>query len=120
MSGYTHITERTRVPGPGDKIIEEIVGRVNTKTSDVSIAHMIAPPHWGEPAQTPSFAEITIMLRGKMRVDVDGEVVEVRAGEAIRTDPGVRVRYSNPFDEESEYWAVCLPAFSIDSVRRES
>jgi mannose-6-phosphate isomerase-like protein (cupin superfamily) len=119
MSGYTHITERARVPGPGDKIIEEIVGRVNTKTSDVSIAHMVAPPHWGEPAQTPAFAEITIMLRGRMRVDVDGEVVEVRAGEAIRTDPGVRVRYSNPFDEESEYWAVCLPAFSIDSVHRE-
>ncbi len=119
MAGYTHIKRPTRVPGPGDKRIDEYVGRVNTQTDDVSIARMVAPPGWSEPAQTPAFAEITLMVRGTMRVEVGGEVVEVRAGEAIRTEPGVRVRYSNPYGEENEYWAVCLPAFSIDTVHRE-
>ena len=93
---------------------------MNTKTDDVSVAHMIAPPGWSEPAQTPAFDEITIMVRGTMTIEVGDEVVELAAGQAIRTAAGVRVRYSNPYDAESEYWAVCLPAFSIDTVNREA
>ena len=116
---YTHIKQSTQVPGPGNKLIEEFVGRVNTKTEDVSIAHMVAPPGWSEPAQTPSFAEITIMVRGTMHMEIGDDIIEVKAGEAIRIEPNVRVRYTNPYDEESEYWAVCLPAFSIDTVNRE-
>jgi quercetin dioxygenase-like cupin family protein len=117
---YTHIKKPTRVPGPGNKTIEEFVGRVNTNTAEVSIAHMVAPPGWGEPAQTPEFKEVTLMVRGTMRIDIDGEVIEVKAGEAISIEPGVRVRYSNPYDSDSEYWAVCLPAFSIDTVNRQA
>ena len=81
---------------------------------------MVAPPGWSEPAQTPEFTEITIMVRGIMMVEVAGEKVAVKAGEAIRTEPGVRVRYSNPYPDENEYWAVCMPAFSIDTVHRDS
>ena len=119
MSGYTHVKEATRVPVPGGKLIEEIFGRVSTGSDDVSVAHMVAPPGWGEPAQTPAFAEITVMVRGKMRVEVGEAVVELSAGESIRTDPGVRVRYSNPYADENEYYAICLPAFSPETVNRD-
>lgn len=119
MAGFTHIRRATVIPVPGDKLIEELVGRVNTQTTDVSVAHMKAPPGWGEPAQTPEFSEITIMVAGKMRVELPDETIDLAAGEVIRTDPGVRVRYSNPFDEPNEYYAVCLPAFSVDTVHRD-
>ena len=119
MANYTHVTQTTRIPVPGGKLIEELFGRVNTKTDDVSVAHMVAPPGWGEPAQTPEFAEITIMVRGRMRVQVGDETVELKAGEAIRTEAGVRVHYDNPYDEQSEYYAICLPAFGIDIAHRE-
>lgn len=107
-----------RIPVPGGKIIEELFGRVATSTEHLSLAHMVAPPRWGEPAQTPEFGELTIMVRGRMHIDVGDEVVILGAGEAFWVDPGLPVRYSNPFEEESEYFAVCLPAFAPDLAHR--
>jgi mannose-6-phosphate isomerase-like protein (cupin superfamily) len=119
MPGYRLVTTATRIPVPGDKLIEELFGRVNTGTDAFSLAHMVAPPGWGEPAQTPAFGELTIMVRGRMRVEMDAETVEIAAGQAIWTEPGTRVRYSNPGANESEYFAVCIPAFSPDLARRD-
>ncbi len=119
--GYKKISTPERIPVPGNKLIEEFIGRLNTGDANVSVAHMIAPPGWGEPAQTPDFEEITIMLRGKMHILVDDEEeVILNAGEVIFTEAGTKVQYSNPFDEENEYWAVCIPAFSPESANRES
>ncbi|MEO0558096.1 MAG: cupin domain-containing protein [Bacteroidota bacterium] len=116
-----HLAEPTRIPGPGGKTIEEFVGRVNSETASLSVAHMIAPGGWEEPAQTPQFDEVTIVLRGTMRVEHAGGHLDVRAGETVLCEAGERVRYSNPLlDEECEYWAVCAPAFSPDTVRREA
>ncbi len=112
----------TRIPVPGGKTIDEYVGRVNTDTSAVSVAHMVAPPGWTEPAQAPAFDEITVVLRGMVRVEVLGagepEVIDVRAGQAILTKAGERVRYSTD-SQETEYVAVCLPAFSPELVHRD-
>ncbi|HEU5490144.1 MAG TPA: hypothetical protein VFU84_05065 [Gaiellaceae bacterium] len=115
-----HIVRPTRIAVPGEppKIIEEFVGLVNSGTEDVSIARMVAPAGWSEPAQRPGFDEYTIVLRGVVRVESDEGVVDVAAGEAIVTQRGERVRYSTP-DEEAEYIAVCLPAFSPEAVNRE-
>ncbi len=116
-----HITGPARIAVPGDppKQIEEFVGHVSSQTDGVSIARMVAPPGWEEPAQTPAFDEYTIVLRGLVRVEHDGGVVDVRAGEAIVTHAGERVRYSTP-DEGAEYIAVCLPAFSPETVNRDA
>lgn len=115
-----HITTPTRIPGPGGKTIEEHVGRVNTGTETLSVAHMVAPPGWSEPAQQPAFDEVTIVLRGVMRVEHDGGALEVGAGETVLCRAGERIRYLNPSDDlECEYWAVCAPAFSPDTVRRD-
>ncbi len=121
MARFTHVRAASRIPVPGGKLIEEIVGRVNTASDDVSVAHMVAPPGWSEPAQTPDFAEITVMVRGRMRVEIgaEREVVELAAGETLRLEPGVRVSYANPFAEESEYYAICLPAFTLERAHRE-
>ena len=104
-------------------MINEYVGRVTTGTDAVSVAHMVAPPGWDEPAQAPEFDEITVVLRGVVRVDLvspEGGVdtLEVPAGQAVITRAGERVRYSTG-DEETEYVAVCLPAFSPDTVNRD-
>jgi len=115
-----HITAPTRIPGPGGKTIEEHVGLVNTGTASLSVAHMIAPPGWEEPAQQPAFDEVTIVLRGTMRVEHAGGHLDVGAGETVLCEAGERVRYLNPSaDDECEYWAVCTPAFSADSVHRD-
>lgn len=120
MSRYRLITSATRIPVPGGKLIEELFGRVNTGTDAFSLAHMVAPAGWAEPAQTPTFGERTIMVRGRMRVDIDDdEHVELGPGQAIWTEPGTRVRYSNPAQEESEYFAVCIPAFAPDRAHRD-
>lgn len=115
-----HIVRPTRIAVPGEppKVIAEFVGLVNSGTEDVSIARMVAPAGWSEPAQRPGFDEYTIVLRGVVRVESDEGVVDVAAGEAIVTQRGERVRYSTP-DEEAEYIAVCLPAFSPEAVNRE-
>lgn len=115
------ITAPVRIPVPGGKLIEEIVGRVATGHTSLSVAHMVAPPGWGEPAQTPEFLEVTVMVRGTMRIEIgaEHEVVELVAGQSIVIEPGVRVRYSNPYDAENEYYAVCLPAFSPEAAKRD-
>ncbi|MFF0863107.1 cupin domain-containing protein [Nonomuraea sp. NPDC003560] len=108
----------TRIPVPGGKIIDEHVGRVNSGDEQVSIAHMTAPPGWTEPAQTPSFAEYTVVLRGSLLVEHDGGMVEVGAGQSVVTSPGEKVRYSVGPDG-AEYVAVCLPAFTPESAGRD-
>ena len=115
-----HITAPTRIPVPGGKTIEEHVGRVHTGTASLSVAHMVAPPAWEEPAQTPEFDEVTIVLRGTMRVEHAGGATDVGPGETILCEGGERVRYSNPSaTEPCEYWAVCAPAFDPATVHRE-
>ncbi len=114
------ITHPTLIPVPGGKRIEEYVGRVRTGTTSMSVAHMIAPPGWEEPFQRPEFDEVTIVVRGTMRVEHDGGTTDVGAGETMLTGAGERIRYSNPFDEEAEYWAVCAPAFSPETAHREA
>ncbi len=101
------------------KLIEEHFGLISTKTSNLSIAHMVAPPGWNEPHQNPEFDEYTLVSRGKKMFEVDDEEIIVSGGESILIKKGSRVRYSNPFDEECEYWSVCLPAFSLELVHRE-
>ncbi len=119
MSGYRLVTSATRVPVPGGKTIEELFGRVNTGTEAFSLAHMVAPPGWSEPPQTPEFGELTVMVRGRMRLEVGGETIDLEAGQAVWTEPGVRVHFGNPFDDEAEYFAICIPAFSPELAHRE-
>jgi mannose-6-phosphate isomerase-like protein (cupin superfamily) len=107
-----------RIPVPGGKTIDEYVGRVTTGEAGVSVAHMVAPPGWEEPAQTPEFDEITVVLSGVVRVEHDGGLLEVPAGQAVVTARGERVRYSTG-PEGAEYVAVCLPAFAPDLAHRE-
>jgi mannose-6-phosphate isomerase-like protein (cupin superfamily) len=112
----------TVVPAEGTepKIIEEYVGRVNTGDASVSIARMTSPQGWIEPAQTPEFDEYTLVLAGMLLVEHDGGRVEVRAGEAVHTKAGERVRYSTPEPGGAEYVAVCVPAFSPDTAHRDA
>jgi mannose-6-phosphate isomerase-like protein (cupin superfamily) len=115
------IAAPTRIEAAGNKpkLIDEYVGRVNTKNADVSIAHMRSPSGWTEPRQRPEFTECTIVLRGTLKVEHDGGTVDVHAGQAIITQPGEAVRYSTPSADGAEYIAVCLPAFSPQTVHRE-
>ena len=108
------------VPTTDGKLIEEHFGHASEKADGLSIAHMIAPPGWSEPHQNPEFDEYTLVSRGKKKFEVDGKEIIVNAGESILIKKGSRVRYSNPFEEECEYWSVCLPAFSFDLVHREA
>ncbi len=114
-----HVTAPTRLSVPGGKRIEEYVGRVHTGTEAVSVARMTAPPGWDEPFQTPAFDEVTIVVRGAVRVEHEGGHLDVAAGETVLCRAGERIRYSNPFDAEAEYWAVCVPAFSPEAAGRE-
>lgn len=111
-------TQPTRIPVPGGKVIDEHVGVVATGTRSVSVAHMIAPPGWEEPHQTPEFDEITVVLRGQVRVECDGVQHEVGPGQSILTQAGERVRYTVG-QQGAEYLAVCLPAFTPDGAHRE-
>ncbi len=105
--------------GTMPKRIEEYVGRVNTGDGAVSIARMRSPEGWQEPAQTPAFDEWTLVLTGLLVVEHAGGRLEIRAGEAVHTRPGEWVRYSTPEPGGAEYVAVCLPAFSPDTVNRD-
>ncbi len=113
------IEQPTRIPVPGGKLIEEYVGRVNSGESAVSVAHMNAPGGWVEPAQRPDFDEVTLVLRGCVQVEHDGGVINVRAGQAVVTRAGERVRYTTPEEGGAEYVAICLPAFSPDTAHRD-
>jgi len=106
--------------GNKPKRIEEYVGRVNSGHASVSVARMVSPGGWEEPGQRPAFEEITVVLRGSLRVEHEGGVLDVTAGQAIVTSPGEWVRYSTPDPDGAEYVAVCLPAFSPDSVHRDA
>ena len=105
--------------GNKPKIIEEYVGRVNSKSESVSIARMKSPSGWVEPGQTPEFDEYTLVLRGVLRVTTREASMDVHAGQAIITRGGEWVQYSTPGPEGAEYVAVCLPAFSMDTVHRD-
>ena len=111
------VSSPVRVPVPGGKLIDEYVGRASTSTEQVSVAHMRSPSGWEEPAQTPEFDEVTLVLGGAVHVEHDGGTLVVSAGQAVLTRAGERVRYTTP--EGAEYVAVCLPAFAPDTVHRE-
>ncbi|HZD93915.1 MAG TPA: cupin [Candidatus Sulfotelmatobacter sp.] len=127
----TLIERPTRITAAGNmpKLIDEYVGRVNTPANTsagvaaaegpmVSIAHMRSPAGWVEPGQTPEFEEYTLVLRGRLHVQHAGGTLEVAAGQAIVAHPGEWIQYSTP-DEATEYIAICLPAFSLDTVHRD-
>jgi mannose-6-phosphate isomerase-like protein (cupin superfamily) len=105
--------------GNKPKRIEEYAGRINSGHDSVSVARMVSPAGWGEPGQTPQFQEITVVLRGTLRVEHHGGMLDVKAGQAVVTEPGEWVRYSTPLEGGAEYIAVCLPAFSLMLVHRD-
>ena len=117
----TLIAQPTRVTAAGNepKLIDEYVGRVNSRHEAVSVAHMRSPGGWVEPGQTPEFDEFTVVLRGTLRVEHRGGVLDVRAGQAVVAGRGEWVQYSTPEPEGAEYIAVCLPAFSPATVHRD-
>jgi mannose-6-phosphate isomerase-like protein (cupin superfamily) len=116
-----HIAKPTRVEAAGvpPKTIEEFIGRVNSGTTAVSIAHMRSPEGWSEPAQTPEFDEYTLVLHGMLRVTHKQGAINVREGEAVIAHRGEWVQYSSPEPGGAEYIAVCIPAFSPKTVHRE-
>ena len=118
----THIPEPSIVEAAGNKPkrIAEYVGRVNTKTEAVSIAKMTSPGGWVEPGQTPEFDEYTLVLRGRVVVRSREGEMSVRAGEAVIAPAGQWVQYETPDEQGAEYVAVCLPAFSMESVHRDA
>ena len=118
----TLISQATRIEAAGNKpkLIDEYIGRVNSSHRQVSIAHMRSPGGWVEPGQTPDFEEFTIVLKGMLRVTHKGGVLDVHASQAVVSHAGEWVQYSTPEPEGAEYLAVCLPAFSLDTVRRDS
>jgi mannose-6-phosphate isomerase-like protein (cupin superfamily) len=107
------------VPTTDGKLIEEHFGNATDGNPNISIAHMVAPAGWREPFQTPEFDEYTYIIRGQKQFIVDGDTLVLKAGESIKIENNTRVQYSNPFDQECEYIAVCIPAFSIEKVNRE-
>ena len=117
----TLITQPTVIAAAGNKPkqIEEFAGRVTSGHAHVSIARMVSPGGWAEPGQRPEFEEVTVVLHGMLRVEHEGGVLEVRAGQAVVTAPGEWVRYSSPEPEGAEYIAVCTPAFSPGTVHRD-
>jgi mannose-6-phosphate isomerase-like protein (cupin superfamily) len=118
----TFIQQPSIVQAAGNKpkIIEEYVGRVNSKTEALSVARMKSPSGWVEPGQTPEFDEYTLVLRGTLRVTSHSGSTDVHAGEAVIAHRGEWVQYSTPGPEGAEYVAICLPAFSMDTVHRDA
>jgi ethanolamine utilization protein EutQ len=123
----TLIAQPTRIQSAGNKpkLIDEYIGRVNSKTTGASVAHMRSPQGWLEPGQTPEFDEFTIVLKGLLRIEyrnANGAVdsLDVSAGQAVIAHAGEWVRYSTPMEGGAEYIAVCLPAFSMETVHRDA
>lgn len=117
----THIREPRQIAAQGNKpkLIEEFIGKVNSQTSKASIARMTSPPGWIEPGQRPEFEEYSIVLKGTLRVQHENGVINVNAGEALIAHAGEWVQYSTPGPDGAEYIAVCVPAFSPDTVHRD-
>ena len=117
----TLVAQPTRISAAGTKpkLIDEYIGRVNTKTTGVSVAHMRSPQGWEEPGQTPEFDEFTLVLKGMVRVRHQGGQLDVMSGQAVIAHGGEWIQYSTPADGGAEYIAVCLPAFSIETVHRD-
>ena len=117
----TLIAQPTRIEAAGNKPkrIDEYIGRVNSQTSLASVAHMRSPSGWVEPGQTPEFDEFTVVLRGMLRVEHRHGFIDVPAGQAVIAHRGEWVRYSTPGEDGAEYIAVCVPAFSMDTVHRD-
>ena len=115
----TLIPSPTRIAAAGTKpkLIDEYVGRVNTRMPALSVAHMRSPQDWEEPGQTPEFDEFTVVVKGLLRVRHRGGVLDVQAGQAVIAHKGEWVQYSTP--QDTEYFAICLPAFSPDTVHRD-
>lgn len=110
---------RVAAAGTKPKLIDEYIGRVNSETKDLSVAHMRSPGGWIEPGQTPDFDEYTVVLNGLLRVEHSGGAMDVRAGQAVIVPRGTWVRYSTPEDVGAEYVAVCHPAFTLDAAHRD-
>lgn len=111
---------RVAAAGTKPKLIDEYIGRVNSHTEGVSIAHMRSPQGWTEPGQTPEFDEYTVVLKGHIHVEYRGGELDVRAGQAVIAHRGQWVRYSTPSPEGAEYIAVCSPAFSLGAAHRDA
>jgi mannose-6-phosphate isomerase-like protein (cupin superfamily) len=115
------LTKPARVSSAGNKpkLIDEYIGRVNSETTEVSVAHMRSPGGWVEPGQTPDFEEYTVVLKGVLRVEYKGGAMDVAAGQAVIAPRGEWVRYSTPGPDGAEYIAVCRPAFTLDGAHRD-
>lgn len=120
MPEFVRAPKVIEAAGNKPKIIEEYVGRVNTGTAGVSVARMRSPAGWEEPGQRPEFDEYTVVLRGMLRVKTEAETIDVREGQAVITRRGEWVQYSTPEEGGAEYVAVCLPAFSPETVHRDA
>ena len=118
----TVIKSPTVVPAVGTppKTIEEFIGRVNSKTTEISVARMKSPAGWSEPKQTPEFDEYTLVLAGKLHVSFPGGEADVGPGQAVIAYKGESIQYSTPHPGGAEYIAICLPAFNPDTVHREN
>lgn len=119
MKKYTLQKSPFIVPTTDGKVIEEHFGKASTQDQNLSIAKMVAPPGWSEPFQTPEFDEYTFIVKGKKQFIIDEEIIILKAGQSIKIEKKTRVQYSNPFKEECEYLAICLPAFDFEKVHRE-
>src|SRR5580692_6738489 len=111
---------REAAAGTKSKLIDEYIGRVNSETQGLSVAHMRSPGGWIEPGQTPDFEEYTVVLKGVLRLEHRGGVLDVLAGQAVIAHRGEWVRYSTPEPEGAEYIAVCTPAFTVDGAHRDT
>lgn len=121
MSNPTLIATPTRIPAAGNKpkLIDEFIGRVNTGTERMSVARMQSPGGWQEPGQRPEFDEVTIVMEGSLRVEYEGGALDVAAGQVVFVPRGEWVRYSTPGSDGAEYFAICVPAFSPNTVHRD-
>ena len=119
MKKYNIQTSPFVVPTTDGKLIEEHFGKATDGNSEISIAHMIAPPHWSEPFQRPEFSEYTYIIRGKKQFIIEDEVVILETGQSIKIEANTKVQYSNPFNDECEYISICTPAFDFTKVHRE-
>lgn len=119
MAAYTIQKTPFVVPTTDGKRIEEHFGNATNGNTALSIAHMVAPPGWSEPFQTPEFDEYTYIIKGKKQFIIEGDTIVLEQGQSIKIEKNARVQYSNPFDKPCEYLAICTPAFSIENVNRE-